>query len=44
MRTSKKLLQDGEKPFYLFSPDSISQSYGIMTVSENAVLFLHGSF
>ena len=32
----------GENPFYLFNPGSASQSYGILTLSENAVLFSHG--
>lgn len=33
---------DAENPFYLFNPGSASQSYGILTLSENTVLFSHG--
>lgn len=32
----------GENQFYLFNPGASSQSYGILTLSENAVLFSHG--
>ena len=36
-----------EKPLYLFNPGSISsegRSFGILTLTDNSVLFSHGSF
>ena len=30
-----------DSPFYLFNPGSASQSYGILTLTENSVLFSH---
>lgn len=38
---------DGENPFYLFNPGSISRdsfSFGLLTVTEDSVLFSHGRF
>ena len=38
---------NGEKPFYLFNPGSISRAgytYGILTLSPGCVLFSHGRF
>ena len=32
----------GDMPFYLFNPGSLSRSYGILSLSENTVLFSHG--
>lgn len=37
----------GDNPFYLFNPGSLGEyphSFGILTLSENAVLFSHGRF
>lgn len=37
----------GERPYYLFNPGSIKEypyTYGILTLTENAILFSHGSF